>query len=211
MRRVKLGDVEFTVVEVENAKDSATITDNPVESGQDVSDHVKQNPSYINIRGQMIGEDAYPNLQKLIKYKEDGELLTYTGRNVYRNMAIEDIDRIHGVKNKTGYSFDMKLKQVRIATAKEVEIKIANPVTKKADKKTSTKAKEPTNNGKQQPQQKTITPTSPKLQNDVMNLAKTPGGTIQAIMSTYKPSTYGGGGRSFATSTTARRDNLELY
>lgn len=208
MRRVKLGDVEFTVVEIENVIDSATITDNPVESGQDVSDHVKQNPSYINIRGQMIGEDAYPNLQKLIKYKEDGELLTYTGRNVYRNMAIEDIDRIHGVKNKTGYSFDIKLKQVRIVTVKEVLIKVANPVTKKADKKTSTKVKETTNNGKQQPQQKTISPTSPRLAPDN---PVTPGGTIQAIMSTYKPSTYGGGGRSFAARTTARRDNLELY
>lgn len=156
MRRVKLGDVEFTVVENENAKDSAIITDNPVESGQDVSDHIKQNPSYINIRGQMIGEDAPVNLQKLKKYQQDGELLTYTGRNSYPNMVIEDIDRVHGVQNKTGFSFDIKLKQVRIATAKEVEIKIVNPITKTSDGKTSTKVKEPTNNGKQQTQNKAI-------------------------------------------------------
>lgn len=150
MQRVKLGDVEFTVVEIENAKDSATITDNPVESGQDVSDHVKQDPSYINIRGQIIGEDAASNLQKLKKYKEDGALLIYTGRNRYGNMVIEDIDRVHGVQNRTGFSFDIKLKQVRIATAKEVEIKVVDPVTKAPSKKVSTQVKSKTNNGLQQ-------------------------------------------------------------
>ncbi|MGJ0848193.1 phage baseplate protein [Tissierella praeacuta] len=187
MRRVKLGDVEFTVVEVENVKDSANITDNPVESGQDVSDHIQQNPSYINIKGQMIGENAPSDLEKLKQYMKDGELLTYIGRNIYKNMVIEDIDRIHGVQNKTGYSFDIKLKQIRIAVAKEIEIKIANPATKKVDKKTSTKVKPTTNNGKQQPKQKTVSPTSPKLAKSTV----TPGGTIQAIMATYKPEKRG--------------------
>lgn len=156
MRRVKLGDIEFTVVEVENVKDSATVTDNPVESGQDVSDHVKQNPSYVNIRGQMIGKDAASKLQKLKKYKNEGALLKYVGRNIYANMVIEDIDRIHGVKNRTGFSFDIKLKQVRIATAKEITIKVSNPYTGKVDKKIATKVKSVTNKGKQQPKTKYV-------------------------------------------------------
>lgn len=156
MQRVKLGDVEFTVVEVENVKDSATVTDNPVESGQDVSDHVKQNPSYINIRGQIIGDDAASKLQMLKKYKSEGALLKYVGRNMYGNMVIEDIDRVHGVKNRTGFSFDIKLKQVRIATAKEVQIKVANPSTKRQDKRTATKVKKTTNKGKQQPKAKKV-------------------------------------------------------
>ena len=157
MRRVKLGNVEFDVIESENPKDSATVTDKPVESGQDISDHVKQNSSTINIRGQMT-EDAADKLTILKRYQRNGELLKYVGRNIYSNMVIEELDREHGVTNRNGFQFNIKLKQVRIATAKEVEIKVANPNTGKQDKKTSTKVKATTNKGKQQPQKKKVTP-----------------------------------------------------
>ena len=148
MRRVKLGDVEFDVIESENPKDSVTVTDKPVESGQDVSDHVKQNSSIINIRGQMT-EDAADKLQILKRYQKDGELLKYVGRNIYSNMVIEELDREHGVTNRNGFQFSIKLKQVRIATAKEIEIKMANP-------KAATKVKPVTNKGKQQPKKKYV-------------------------------------------------------
>jgi hypothetical protein len=153
VRRVKLGDVEFDVIESENPKDSVTVTDKPVESGQDISDHVKQNSSIINIRGQMT-EDAADKLQTLKRYQKDGELLKYVGRNIYSNMVIEEIDREHGVDNRNGFQFNIKLKQVRIATAKKVKIKVANPKTKKRDKRTATKVKKTTNKGKQQPKTK---------------------------------------------------------
>jgi curved DNA-binding protein CbpA len=154
VRRVKLGDVEFDVIESENPKDSVTVTDKPVESGQDISDHVKQNSSTINIRGQMTGDGAADKLQTLKRYQKDGELLKYVGRNIYSNMVIEEIDREHGVDNRNGFQFNIKLKQVRIATAKKVKIKVANPKTKKQDKRTATKVKKTTNKGKQQPKTK---------------------------------------------------------
>ena len=155
MRRVKLGDIEFDVIESENPKDSITVTDKPVESGQDVSDHIKQNPSIINLRGQMT-EGAADKLQVLKKYQKEGTLLKYVGRNVYPNMVIEEIDREHGARNRLGFQFNIKLKQVRIATAKEVEIKVANPNTGKQDKKTVAKVKPVTNKGKQQPKKKNV-------------------------------------------------------
>ncbi|HSH51253.1 MAG TPA: hypothetical protein VK982_05985 [Bacteroidales bacterium] len=167
MRRVKLGDVEFDVITSESPKDSATVTDKPVESGQDISDHVKQNSSIINIRGQMT-EDAADKLQILKRYQKDGELLKYVGRNIYSNMVIEEIDREHGVDNRNGFQFNIKLKQVRIATAKEVEIKVANPNTGKQDKKTVTKVKPVTNKGKQQPKQKRVADNQTKVMNHGM-------------------------------------------
>ena len=160
MRRVKLGDVEFDVVEDENPKDSATVTDKPVESGQDVSDHAKLNPSIINIRGQMT-EDAAEKLQVLKKYLRERALLKYVGRNAYDNVVIEDLDRVHGVKNRQGFQFNIKLKQVRIATAKEVEINIASP-------KDATKVKPVTNKGKQQPKQKRVADNQTKVMNHGM-------------------------------------------
>jgi len=160
VRRVKLGDVEFDVIESENPKDSATVTDKPVESGQDVSDHIKQNPSIINLRGQMT-EDAADKLQVLKKYQKEGTLLKYVGRNVYPNMVIEEIDREHDARNRLGFQFNIKLKQVRIATAKEVEINIASP-------KDATKVKPVTNKGKQQPKQKRLADNQTKVMNHVM-------------------------------------------
>ena len=155
-RRVKLGDIEFTVIEDEKPRDSVLVTDNSVESGQDVSDHVKQNPSIIDIYGQMVGDDAAEKLNKLQKYQKEGELLTYIGRNLYDNMVIQNIDRDHGVRNRYGFGFNITLKQVRIAAAKEVLIQIVHPVTKKQSKQTTTKIKPSTNNGKQQPQAKGV-------------------------------------------------------
>lgn len=160
MRRVKLGDIEFDVIESENPKDSVTVTDKSVESGQDVSDHVKQNPSIINLRGQMT-EDAVDKLQVLKKYQKEGTLLKYVGRNVYPNMVIEEIDREHGTRNRLGFQFNIKLKQVRIATAKEVEINMASP-------KDATKVKPVTNKGKQQPKQKRLADNQTKVMNHVM-------------------------------------------
>lgn len=160
MRRVKLGDIEFDVIESENPRDSATVTDKPVESGQDVSDHVKQNPSIINIRGQMT-EGAADKLQVLKKYQKEGTLLKYVGRNVYPNMVIEEIDREHGTRNRQGFQFNIRLKQVRIATAKEVEINMANP-------KEATKVKPVTNKGKQQPKQRRVTDNQTNVMNHGM-------------------------------------------
>ena len=160
MRRVKLGDIEFDVIESENPKDSVTVTDKPVESGQDVSDHIKQSPSIINIRGQMT-EDAADKLQVLKKYQKEGTLLKYVGRNVYSNMVIEEIDREHGTRNRLGFQFNIKLKQVRIATAKEVEINMASP-------KNATKVKPVTNKGKQQPKQKRLAENQTKVMNHTM-------------------------------------------
>ncbi len=160
MRRVKLGDIEFDVIESENPKDSVTVTDKSVESGQDVSDHVKQNPSIINLRGQMT-EDAVDKLQVLKKYQKEGTLLKYVGRNVYPNMVIEEIDREHGTRNRLGFQFNIKLKQVRIATAKEVEINMASP-------KDATKVKPIANKGKQQPKQKRLADNQTKVMNHVM-------------------------------------------
>ena len=145
MRRVKLGDIEFDVIESENPNDSVEVTDKPVESGQDVSDHVKQNPSMLSIKGRMT-EDAAHKLQRLRQYQRDGALLTYIGRNIYSNMVIVDLDREHGASNRLGFDFNITLKEVRIAVPKEVAIQVADYA--------AIQTKPVTNKGVQQPQDK---------------------------------------------------------
>lgn len=194
-RRAKLGDIEFTIIEDEKPRDVVVITDNSVENGQDISDHVKQNPSIIDLYGQMIGIDAAAKLNTLKKYQREGKLLTYIGRSIYDNMAIQSIDRSHGKNIRNGFSFNITLKQVRIATAKEVVINIVSPDTMKESKQTNTQVKPKTNNGKQQPHEKKVTTIKDDFRAEgLLEGAKTPGGTIKAIIDIYKNTPKSGGG-----------------
>jgi hypothetical protein len=147
VNRALLGEVEFSVVESENPSDTAEITENPVEKGQDIADHVKIKPFSMPISGVVVGEDAAQKLQKLLGYFRTGQLLTYVGRNVVASLIIEQFDRAHDSTVANGFAFSMKLKQVKIATAKEVII---------ADPAVNTQAKPSTNKGVQQPKQKSI-------------------------------------------------------
>lgn len=160
MLRATLGSVEFDVVENENISETSESTDHSVEQGQDVSDHVKHNPSILTITGVFVGKESPRKLQQLRKHRQDRDLLTYSGRNIFSNVVITGIDRNHNASNKYGLAFDITLKRIRITQAKNVSIKVANPKTKKVNAKTATKVKTVTNKGKQQPKTKVTTRSS---------------------------------------------------
>lgn len=198
MQRVKLGDIVIDVVTSENPRDSVTVTSRPVEAGVDIADHAKQQPSILDISGQIMGEDASDRLQILKKYQKDSVLLKYIGRNIYNNMILVDLDRSHSVTNAKGFGFNMTLKQVKIATAKEIQINVVSPKTKKVSKKTNTQVKKKTNNGKQQLQTKSSSPMKSIVdQGKIDSLSRSPGGTMKAITSLYtkppKKTLYSGG------------------
>lgn len=157
MLRATLGNVEFDVVENENILETSESTDHSVEQGQDVSDHVKHNPPILTITGVFVGKESSRKLQQLRKHRQDRDLLTYTGRNIFSNVVITAIDRNHNASNKYGLAFDITLKRIRITQAKNVSIKVANPKTKKVNAKTTTKVKKVSNKGKQQPKTKVTT------------------------------------------------------
>lgn len=142
-RLAKIGDVELTVLEDENPNDSVEVTSNSVESGMSVSDHVKANPSTVNLQGLMAGDNAADKLNKLKRYMYDAELLKYIGRNIYHNMVIKSINRNHEKRNRYGYIYDIELQEVRIAKSRRVTINVASP-------KTSIKVRGTTNAGRQQ-------------------------------------------------------------
>jgi len=147
MKRAILGDVEFSVVEQDDISISAEITDKSVESGQDVSDHVKPKPDILSIKGIIVGPDASKKWETLKQYNRTGELLTYINRVIYGNMAIQDFHPVHGKDIANGYKFSMTLKQVRIAEPREIVITNIPP-------KVQTKTKEVQKAGRKQPQEK---------------------------------------------------------
>lgn len=149
MERAKIGDIEISVVSSESLSNRALVTEKPVEKGENVVDHTKKQPISIDLVGVIVGDDAWDKLNKLMKLQKDGTLIKYIHRNALDNMVIEEINSVHDTKTRNGFTFNIRLKQIRIATAKEVEIKITSP-------KAKTQVKPKTNNGLQQPQEKPI-------------------------------------------------------
>lgn len=157
MSRAKLGDVELNIVSSERLRHSAETSDKPVESGQDIVDHTKTNAPMIDIIGAIMGEGAAQKLNQLKKYQREGTLVKYIYRNEYLEMFILDIGTRHEVQIRDGYEFNITLKQIKVATAKSIELNVVDPVTKTASKKTQASVKPTTNKGTQQPQVKPVT------------------------------------------------------
>lgn len=174
MDRARIGDIEISVVSTERLNNKVLVTEKPVESGQDIADHIKKLPHTIELVGVVVGDDAGDKLNKLKKLQREGTLVKYTHRNALDNIVIEDISSVHESKIRNGYSFNMRLKHVRIAVAKEMEISIQVPGTSKD--KAQTQVKTTTNNGLQQPKEKQSIPVDPR---DYLIGVKSPNKIVQ--------------------------------
>lgn len=148
VKRSKLGEVELDVVESEELDYSNDVTDHPVETGEDVSDHVKNKPIGATITGVCAGPMAAQKRQQLVSYRNNRQPVLYTGRNILRDMVITGLSTIHDKEVGDGFKFTIILRQVRIAVAKKTNFSKPDPVT---GKQTQQQTKPVTKKGKVQP------------------------------------------------------------
>ena len=103
------------VVTSESVSRSSTITDNPVEGGSNIQDHVFTQPLSFQISGTAInGADTIAALQKMWK---SGDIITYTGRNRISNLVIQQLQSTHDAKTRGGFTFTATLKQVTLGSS----------------------------------------------------------------------------------------------
>jgi LysM repeat protein len=110
-----LNDVFINVVYSEDVKGTVKTTDHPVEEGIDVTDHIKKDPEQMRIAGIITGPDASVKMNRLKNYQNSGELLRYSYRNIFTNVIIVELNRIHDADVKGGFKFDITLKEIKIA------------------------------------------------------------------------------------------------
>lgn len=115
----KCGAVRFTpdigVMNKEVVGRSSTITDNPVEGGGNINDHVFTQPRSFQLAGTVVnGAAAIATLDAMWK---KGDILTYTGRNRIGNLVIQSLQSTHDAKNSRGFTFTATLKQITIGSA----------------------------------------------------------------------------------------------
>ena len=103
------------VVNSESVTRQSTITDNPVEGGGNIQDHVFCQPLTIQLQGTAInGADTIATLGAMWK---KGDILTYTGRNRITNLVIQNLQSTHAPDNRNGFSFSATLKQITIGSS----------------------------------------------------------------------------------------------
>lgn len=145
---IKLENVVLDALVDESPSRTADVTDKPVEKGQDVSDHMKQNPTIIRLSGSVVN-DAANKLAILNDYQEEAKLLKFHGRNIFADVVLLQLNTKHNAPNGKGFDYEIALKQVRIANVETFEVTVKNPETGEQDAETSSKVQQQKNKGRQ--------------------------------------------------------------
>ena len=109
----------YVFVETSDIKEDVESTSHPVEQGIDITDSVNVKPIEISLKGEIV---QYGNMtaddivSKLRTLKNSGSLIKYNdGEKTYTNFQIQSFNRNRSKDIWGGYSFDMSLKEVRVA------------------------------------------------------------------------------------------------
>ena len=136
----------YILAESEDPTYEVDVTDQPVEDGIAISDHVQRKPRAMSITGYIVGSDAAQIRQNLISLSDSGQSVQFMGRNLFTGVIVSFSSK-HDYKIANGFSFSLSLKEIRIAKSSYVEtlpvpIKAAAaPVISSGRKQTKTKDK----------------------------------------------------------------------
>ncbi len=153
-------DVLIDVITKVSMPESSTTTDHALEDGEQITDHVKSNPTTISLTGVILdGTEA--KVLKLRQYREKGVIIDFDYMTSLKHVVITDFSRDYEAKIKDGYAFTMTLKQIKVAkVGKFVSVSIpvkkqTKPVTKKGRQQ---KKKTPANASKNNKEKYTTPP-----------------------------------------------------
>ncbi|NYV64656.1 hypothetical protein HYI36_05260 [Bacillus sp. Gen3] len=136
----KLGDVLIDSIKSIDLGESSDATDHALEDGEEISDHIKNDPITLNIEGVMLDKN-HAKLNKIRKYRQEGKILSFNYRAKLETVVITSFNPNYDSSIKDGYTFSMSLKQIRLAK---------KPNTVKVSKKVNKQVKKVTNAGRKQ-------------------------------------------------------------
>ena len=116
---VRLDAATTGVVILESTQRSSKVTSNPVESGSDINDHVVKDPLKFTITGVTINGDGQAAV--LRRMWEEGDVLSYIGRNRIDNCVITSYKADSDAKHLNGSSFTLSLQVVKRTASDYIE------------------------------------------------------------------------------------------
>ncbi|EAF6111266.1 LysM peptidoglycan-binding domain-containing protein [Listeria monocytogenes] len=99
----------------ENESSPFTITDNPVETGANVSYHVQRETKTLEISGFLLGATAERDYATLKDYAEKGTIVTFRGRVYFKNVLISNLSKSYNTI-KNGFEITISLRDLRRAS-----------------------------------------------------------------------------------------------
>jgi hypothetical protein len=111
----KLNGLYIFVVDEEMSY-GVEVTEHPVETGIEISDHVKRKGATLSLTGEIVGENAASVLSKIKQMHQNGTLCKYAGRTTLANCLITDFSTGHPNTVWGGCEFSMTLKEIRTAS-----------------------------------------------------------------------------------------------
>ena len=104
-------------VDTESVDRPVTHTQHPVESGVDITDHVRTEPAVLSVSGKVVGADAENTMNLLRKWQTSGSIVSWVGRSVFLSVQIEGLSASYSRDTSKGYDLTLTLREVRIAAS----------------------------------------------------------------------------------------------
>lgn len=152
----KIQDLEIDIVSSEIIELQGETTDNPIESGSEVTDHIINKHIILRMVCQIGGStllnfadrklEGYESLKKL---RDDKLPVTVvSGLETFKDMLIRNISIDRNLQNASVFQFSIEFKQAKIVSSQRVDA--SSNVSDKKEPKTKDRASSTQNKGKVQ-------------------------------------------------------------
>lgn len=113
-------DGKYITVQFESPDFPVVATEQPVEMGINMVDHVQAQARTMSLSGVMVGPEAAKTLAYIIAVKDKGQMVSYAGRMAFKGI-ITSFSTGHEYTIADGFTFSMELREVRVATSSYVD------------------------------------------------------------------------------------------
>lgn len=159
----QIQDLQIDIVSSEVIELPSETTDNPIESGSEVTDHIINRPIMLRMVCQIGGStllnftdrklEGYEALKKL---RDDKQPVTVvSGLETFSNMLINNISIDRNLQNASVLQFQIEFKQAKIVSSQRVDV--SNNVSATKEPQTKDRATSTQNKGKVQAKSDTTT------------------------------------------------------
>lgn len=159
----QIQDLQIDIVSSEVIELPSETTDNPIESGSEVTDHIINKPIILRMVCQIGGStllnftdrklEGYEALKKL---RDDKQPVTVvSGLETFSNMLINNVTIDRNLQNASVLQFQIEFKQAKIVSSQRVDV--SNNVSATKEPQTKDRATTTQNKGKVQAKSDTAT------------------------------------------------------
>ena len=159
-------DLEIDIVSSETIELPSETTDNPIENGSEVTDHIINRPILLRMVCQIGGynltnwtDRKIEGYEALKRLRDDKQPVTVvSGLETFTNMLINNISIDRNLQNATVLQFQIEFKQAKIVSSQRVDV--SNNVSATKEPATKDRATSTQNKGKVQGKKDTATATT---------------------------------------------------